>query len=542
VTPVETLQQVVSVEPVPPSRLQPKVPRDLETICLKCLQKDPAKRYATAEALADDLRRFQSGEPILARPVGRVERLGRWCRRHPGVAVLTGLLMLVFLLGLGGVLWEWREAVRQEQEAREARDLADTERAKAEAINHFLIEDLLKAARPNQLGRQVTLKQALDKAEPRIARAFAGKPEIEAAVRTTLGSTYWRLGFFAQAEPQLRRALELDQQVLPPHHSDRLMALNNLGLLLQEQGKLAEAEPLLRKALEGFRESPGKDRFGLLTALHNLATLLFEQGKLADAEPFMREVLEECRRKYGLEQRDTLEAQNNLALLLRVRGNLAEAEPLCRQTYEICRRVLGPRDDLTLAATNNLAALLYTLDKLAEAEPVYRQLVADCRVVLGPEHPNRLQAIYSLARVLHERGKCKEAEKLGREVLRLRRKVLPANHPSTALSLALVGAMLLDAGKVPEAVVSFREALAIQRKALPKGNVQTAETENLLGACLGRQGNFRKAEPLLLGSYSVLARHPGVSPRHKRAACQRIIKLYEAWGKPAKAAQWRRRL
>jgi WD40 repeat protein/tRNA A-37 threonylcarbamoyl transferase component Bud32 len=105
-----TLARVGTEDPISPRRLQPKVPRDLETICLKCLEKDPQRRYASAQELAGDLRRFLANEPIKARPVGVGERLWKWARRRPAVAALSGLALLVAVLGFGLVTYAWREA------------------------------------------------------------------------------------------------------------------------------------------------------------------------------------------------------------------------------------------------------------------------------------------------------------------------------------------------------------------------------------------------------------------------------------------------
>jgi serine/threonine protein kinase len=131
-TVLDTLEQVRLSEPVPPRHLQPKVPRDLETIALKCLAKEPHCRYASAAALADDLARFREGRPIRARPVGPLGRFTRWCRRAPVVAGLAAGLFVALAAGLGGVGWKWHEADGQRRRAKEAEARA-TARAEAEA-------------------------------------------------------------------------------------------------------------------------------------------------------------------------------------------------------------------------------------------------------------------------------------------------------------------------------------------------------------------------------------------------------------------------
>jgi WD40 repeat protein/tetratricopeptide (TPR) repeat protein/tRNA A-37 threonylcarbamoyl transferase component Bud32 len=125
-TPLDTLLQVVNDEPVPPARLQSQVPRDLETICLHALAKEPQRRYASAGEMAADLRRFLEGQPVRARPVGRVERGWRWCRRNPAVASLTAALALIVAIAFGLVAWKWLEAEAGQEQARVAEGNAKT--------------------------------------------------------------------------------------------------------------------------------------------------------------------------------------------------------------------------------------------------------------------------------------------------------------------------------------------------------------------------------------------------------------------------------
>ncbi len=131
----QILQQAISCEPVPPRRLNPAVPVDLETICLKCLAKEPSRRYATARELADELGRFLAGHPIHARPIGRFERAWRWCRQHPAPAALTVALTVSMFAGLAGVIRELRRAERAERATGEQLGRAYLEQARANRLS-----------------------------------------------------------------------------------------------------------------------------------------------------------------------------------------------------------------------------------------------------------------------------------------------------------------------------------------------------------------------------------------------------------------------
>jgi WD40 repeat protein len=153
-TTLDTLMQVVADEPVPPRQLQTTVPADVETICLKCLRKEPAQRYGSAEELAGDLRRFQSGEPIMARPVSRAERAWRWCRRNPAVASLLGVTTLTLLCG---ILVASAFAVLADRNARDAAASAlraNSEKQAAERERAVAVAEGARANRESERARR----------------------------------------------------------------------------------------------------------------------------------------------------------------------------------------------------------------------------------------------------------------------------------------------------------------------------------------------------------------------------------------------------
>ncbi|MCX6632914.1 MAG: serine/threonine-protein kinase [Candidatus Solibacter sp.] len=156
----ETVQRVVYDEPVSPRLLSPGVPRDLDTVCLKCLEKEPGKRYTTAQMLAEELGRFLEGQPVHARPVSRPAKVWRWSQRNPRLATAIGAALLSLLLGLAGVSWQWRRAESQQRRA-EANELMARQNAYA--------SDMLLAQHAHAAGNLRLTESLLDKHRPQLS-------------------------------------------------------------------------------------------------------------------------------------------------------------------------------------------------------------------------------------------------------------------------------------------------------------------------------------------------------------------------------------
>jgi predicted Ser/Thr protein kinase len=218
-TPLDTILQAVSDEPIPPQRLQPTTPKDLDTICLKCLRKDPAKRYASAAALAEDLHNWLAGKPITARPVGRLERGVKWCKCYPAVAALVVVSTLAAIVASGLAAWaiQAEEAAVAERDAKavalqaeqkalraetEQRRRAEEQTRLANSVSRFLRQDVLQLADPAtqradqklQYNADVKLRDVVLRAAQAIEGKFADHPLEEAEIRMTLGLTLLGMG------------------------------------------------------------------------------------------------------------------------------------------------------------------------------------------------------------------------------------------------------------------------------------------------------------------------------------------------------------
>lgn len=512
---------------------------DIETIIGKALEKEKDRRYQSASALAADIRRYLTDQPITARPITTIYQLRKFARRNK--VLVYGVLVIFALLcgGLIQVTLERNRAVSAERLAEQRRREAERQTAIAQAVNDFLNDDLLAAASPGKLGRDVTVRQVLDHAAEALEGKFEDQPLVEAAIRSTLGETLHGLGEYDRAALHLERALELRRAELGEQHRATLTSMCDLGLIYGYVGRWDEAETLYVEALEGRRRLLGEDHQNTLRSMTNLATLYFHQDRFDEAEPLLVKAMEAARRTLGEDDLDTLQPMNNLANLYARQGRYAQAEPLMVKTLEAKRRLLGEEHPGTLVTMNNLANVYCDQGRYDEAEPLYAKTLEVRRRVLGEEHPRTLNSLGNLGRVYRKLGRYQEAEQLGVQALESLRRLLGEDHPQTLLRKANLAALYHDQGRYEEAERLYAETLEAHRRVLGEDHRDTLSCLLALTRTLVDQRKFEQAEPLANECYQCHNDVYGAEHDETREAVTLLVELYEAWGKPEQAAEWR---
>jgi serine/threonine protein kinase len=491
-TRVELQSAIISGDTIPPSRaaelradskrLARELRGDLDGVILKAIEKDPARRYPSAESFARDLTRYLRGEAVEARPASTFYRARKFVRRHRiGVGVAASVTLTV-LGSLAFSIVQMRAAQR--------------ERDRAEHVSSFLV-DLFKVSDPNEAkGKTVTAREILDRGVAQIDGTLRDEPLVQADLLRTMGDVYQNLGIYGSALPLLEKSLALDRNLRGSDDYETMETINDFATLLQNQGQLEKAEPLFREALERRRRVLGNDHKDTLNAENNLALTLQARGKLVEAEALFRESLAGKRRTLEADDADLLPPINNLANLLKQEGKLAEAKPYLIELLDRARKLLGEDDPHTMTAMSNLGLLLEGEGNLAEAETHLRKALDGRRRVLGNDHPQTLLSVYFLGDCIRDRGRLAEAEGYLRDGLEGLRRVLGADHPRTLAALNAVGLLRQDQGHLDEAERDLRDALERRRVKLGADHSETIESLRNVGSVLEQEGRLSEAEAL----------------------------------------------
>jgi eukaryotic-like serine/threonine-protein kinase len=464
--------------------LRRRLSGDLDTIVLHALAKDPARRYQSVEALLDDIRRYLAALPIRARKDTRAYRFRKFARRHRiGIAASAGLALAV-LAGVGATLWQARAKAR--------------EAAKAEEVKNFVVGLFALADPTESRGRDITARELLARGVQRVDSALGAQPAIREELLGVLGKINQQLGFYAQADTLLARAVDVATRVYGPSHREVAARLTERGAVLKELGQFAVAESLLNRALVIRRRTLGPDHVDVAKTTAELASVLSNEGKAERAESLYRAAIDIHKGRLGPDALELSTDYDNLAVLLDEQERFEAANAMYRQALAIRQKKLDPGHPEVLNLLGNIVGNLESLGRYTEAESLARVVLAGRRRLYpSGMHPDLAYSIHSLGNIYEMEGRWAEAESLDAEALTIRRRTLGADHPMTMATLNNLAIVRYRMGDLSGAESAFREALTVWSGKLGTGHRYTLRAMSNLGAVLGDAGKYTEAEQLL---------------------------------------------
>jgi tetratricopeptide (TPR) repeat protein/tRNA A-37 threonylcarbamoyl transferase component Bud32 len=505
---------------------------DVENIVGKALEKEPARRYESAAALAEDIDRYLSSQPINARPPGALYQIRKFAGRNRAWvgAAATALLALVVALAVSSAMY-----VRAEREAERAHAAA----AKSEQVAE-LLESMLAGVGPSvALGRDTTmLREILDTAAVRIGTDLADQPEVEAELRRVLASTYRDLGEFELVPGHAERSLQLFREVAGPLAPATLRAQSDLGAARYSLGDLDAAETELREVLEKQRKVLGEDHPDVVQTTTVLVETLLYQNRLEEADALGTPALEIARASLGLGDDTTLALLYGLA---QVAGDLLDfkrSEALYLELIPALEKRHGPEHPHLLTVLSGYGWLLRLAGRYAEAETVTRTALEGMRKVLGNEHQQTQVAVNNLGIILKDQGRFDEAEPYYVENVETGRRVLGDRHPEQVAGVINLAAFYAARKRYAEAEPLAVSSAAILAEEVSPDFIGRGFALHTAGECRLRLGKIDQALPELEEAYRIMSTRFG--PEHPKMAqlLGMLVEVNQRRGRTEKAAGW----
>jgi serine/threonine-protein kinase len=505
--PHEQARAVLEDEPA----IEASVPGDVAAIARMALRKEPERRYASADQMADDVRRYLRGWPVTARPESWSYRARRFIGRN---RIATGLVAgsAVALIGATGV------ALRQ---ARAAED----QRARAEQVTGFLTGFLgATASGPNWAlqNRGVSLRvvELADLMSERIGSEFANQPEAEATLRSVLAMSYFQMGELARAREHAERALGLYDGLYAKDDARRMAVEFVQGAVEINLGEFARAERRLLEASARWPVLSAPDRAALAT---QLGTAQLRLGKLDDAEATLKGGIGAVERDAGPAHPSLALLTSNLSLVYQDRGRFTEAAHWLERAAAISRASFKDASVPLGWALVNLANVYRFQGDVDRSLAAATESLAQFEAALGPTHFSTIHPLAAIAYAKAARGDA-DAESFIRRGL-ANQAALPEDHYERAVGLNYLGYVLMKARRLTEARAALESALATRRRVFAAPNWRIAETAGWLGETLVLQGQRDAARALLEESAATFATLYGPDNVRTREARGRLALL-----------------
>ena len=435
---------------------------------------EPAGRYASALALADDLERWLADEPVTAFREPSSARAQRWVKRHQPLVAGAIAALVVTLMAPGTGRSHSLDRLAQRGRARRAEsrqrvlaiqkaEEAQEQRTRAEKALKFLV-DAFRKPDPTVDGRSLKVVDLLDRAVKDLDNALTDQDGMRATLYTAIGETFSGLGLPCESLAAFQRALEIRRRQLGEDHAKTLESCQNLAMAYQDAGRVDQAIPILQATQDRRRAILGEDHVDTIESMNDLAAAYWEAGRPEEAIPLYETALRRVRARLGADHLHTLTIMDNLAVAYTAAGHPDRAIPLHASTLAGLRIQLGDDHPTTLVAMNNLAKTYRASSRLDEAIRLLETTSARLRAKLGDDHPTTLIVMNGLAGAYQDAGLLDRSIALANAVLAKRRSRLGDDHPDTLLSTFELAQRLFDDRRPDQAIPLAREFLDHARK------------------------------------------------------------------------------
>ncbi|MEM7311844.1 MAG: serine/threonine-protein kinase [Planctomycetota bacterium] len=500
----ETLHQVIHDPPARPRTLNPEIPVDLETICLKCLSKQPHERYASASELSSDLERFETGHPIVARPTPLWRRVQKWARRHPAIATLS-VAAAVLLLSLVGIwarftsqLQEQRAiAVRESQNSKISAEKASLSATRAENAADIQTEVMSflndMTTELSTLGSNDKLYEALKAAEQKVEQRLEHRPLPMAAYLTAMGDTLAKIDKGEEGLKVLERAervfVEHDG---PDSKNTTRVKVRKLDVLTKTR-QIDEARRVVEQLDQPNVEFFERDRwdFQLIRAKLNINDRRFNI-----AEQGLQQMIDSLSRLASPDQLQLMQAHHILGIALSHQGEFAEAGPHYKLRLDFARDNFPEGHEEILAAENTYGVYLSQIGKPLEAIELLRPAIANARKMLGEEHRTTIEMTQNMAAALSRSKQYDEAQQLFGEAIEKDLRLFGQASTMTIGAMINLAGDFLDQEKFNEGFTYFEKQCDVPAVAEMNNNFAGRLILRYAKICIGAK-EYKRAEELL---------------------------------------------
>ncbi|MDA8018811.1 MAG: serine/threonine-protein kinase [Thermoanaerobaculia bacterium] len=534
-----------------PERLRRQLKGDLDTIVLHALRKEPDRRYATAEQLAEDIRRYLGGDPVSAQADTWSYRWGRFVLRHSW-SVAAGVFFFLCLVVFAGIIF------RQSRSLERERDRARLGQDTTEQVTQVLV-DLFEVADPykSPVGGSLRVDELLERHSERVISSLEDQPAVQGRLRHVLGKIHIAHSQFSRGRELLEQALSQRRSISGPEDAEAAGIFHDLAVLRGRTGDLAEARKMLRRSLAWHESHRGEEHETVAQCLQDLAEALPNSSD--EKLELLERALELRRRILPPRHVGIASSLNDLALVRLDQSRFEEAVELLSQSKSIVDEALDAGHPFALAVRTNLIGALIQQERLEEGLALQQENLAQQRRIFGDESVSVANSLNSLGTILARKGDWSLAETAFEESLDLWTRLLGPRHPQVvnttrnlgriaellgrpeealahlnrAIELrwdssqpeedldylfikAQAAAILWQLGRVDAAEEALEETLTLMGRAAQESNYRIVDAQVMLAEVKLRIGRLKEAEALLLDSLG--HRVERLEPEHPKIA------------------------